>query len=151
MNQTEKGFTLIELLVTVAITGVIIGGLSTLLYQIFAVPEFGSAKMTAIHELGNTADWFHRDGQMASSASGGSDLTLTLPDSSIITYSLTGTELKRTTASSEITLAQNISNANFSVSNRVITLDITSSPPGSAEISQQATYQVHLRPAEGDS
>jgi len=104
--------------------------------------------MIAIHELQNAAHWVSLDGQMASTASGGNELTLTLPDHSSITYAVVGTELRRTACGSQMTLAQNITSANFSVDNRTITMTITSFPGGRWNVSEQGTYKVCLRPIE---
>ena len=148
MTKDQKGVTLPELLITVAITGLIVSFLGTAIYQIITVTEYGNDKMVAMHELQNVAHWVAVDGQMANTASGGSNLSLTLPDGSSITYTLAGTELHRTDGGSQIMLARNISNISFSVENRIITMTITSSPQGRPNVSEQATYKVCLRPVE---
>jgi hypothetical protein len=63
------------------------------MYQVTTIPDYGNDRLTALHELQNTAHWFNVDGQKAKSATGGSELVLTLPDDSTISYSLSGTEL----------------------------------------------------------
>ncbi len=146
----QRGFTLPELLITVAITGLIVSFLGVAIYQIITVTGSGNDRMTALHELQNAGHWVTLDGQMASTAIGGDELELTLPDDSSITYEVEDTELLRTADESQMTLAQNISSISFSVENRVITMTITSSPEGWANISEQATYKVCLRPAEGE-
>jgi prepilin-type N-terminal cleavage/methylation domain-containing protein len=146
----QQGFTLIELLVVISITGLIGSFLGSAVYQMFTVTEYGNSKMAAIHDLQNTANWLNRDGQMASAATGGSQLVLTMPDDSTISYKLIGTELKRSDGISQITVAWNITSATFTVSGRTVTLDITSAPVGRQDASHQATYQVYLRP-EDDS
>ena len=148
MIKAEQGFSLVELLVATAITGLVVSGLGTAIYQIITVTEYGNDKLTATHELQNAAHWFSLDGQRASTASGGSELVLTLSDDSLITYSLVDTELYRTAGGSNMTLAQNITSANFSVENRTITMTITSSPTGRWDVSDNGTYKVHLRPTE---
>jgi len=144
--KDQKGFTLPELLITVAITGLIASFLGTAIYQIITVTEYGNDRAIATHELQNTAHWVSRDGQMASTASGGSELTLILPDDSSITYTKVDTELRRTAGGSQMTVARNISSVSFSVIDRIITMTITSSPPGRANVSEQGTYKVCLRP-----
>ena len=144
----EQGFTLVELLIAVAITGLIVSGLGTAIHQIITVSEYGNDKLTAMHELQNTAHWFSLDGQRASAASGGNELVLTLPDESSITYSLVGTELHRTASASNMTLAQNVTSANFSIEGHIITMTITSSPQGRWDVSDNGTYKVYLRPTE---
>ncbi len=144
----QRGFTLVELLIATATTGLIVSFLGTAIYQIITIPEYGNDRMIAMHELQNAAHWVSLDGQMARTASGGDELALTLPDDSSITYSLVGTELRRTAGESQMTLARNISSISFSVENRIITMTITSSPEGRANVSEQGTYKVYLRPTE---
>ena len=147
----QQGFTLIELLIVTSITGLIASFLGSTVYQMFTVAEYGNDKMTAIHDLQNISNWLNHDGQMASAATGGSQLVLTLPDDSTITYTLVGTELQRNDGDSQITMAWNITSAVFTVSGRTVTLNITSAPVGRQDASQQGIYQVYLRPAEGES
>jgi len=146
----QKGFTITELIVTVAITGLIVSFFGTAVYQTITVTEYGNDKMIARHELQNAAHWVSLDGQMARTASGGSELVLTLPDDSIITYAVENRELHRTAGESQMTLARNISSISFSVENRIITMTITSSPQGRPNVSEQGTYKVCLRPTEGE-
>jgi prepilin-type N-terminal cleavage/methylation domain-containing protein len=148
MMKGQKGFTLPELLITVAITGLIVTFLGTATYQIITITEYGSDKTIAMHELQNVAHWLSRDGQMASTARGGNELILTLPDGSSITYAVVDAELLRTADDSQMTLARNISDLSFSIEDRVITMTVTSSPEGRPNISEQRTYKVCLRPAE---
>ena len=146
----QKGFTLPELLITVAITGLIVGVLGTAIYQIITITESGNDRMTAIHELQNAGHWVSLDGQMAKIATGGNELVLTLPDDddSSITYEVVNRELRRTADESQMILARNIDDIFFSIENRIITMTITSSPEGRANISEQGTYKVCLRPTE---
>jgi len=148
--ERERGFTLVELVIAAAITGVIVSVVGGAIYQIIKVTDYGQEKMIALNELQNVAHWFGRDGQSASQATGGSELVLTIPDSSPITYSLVGTELRRTSGGSSLTLARNISSASFAVNERLITLTLTSSPQGKSNINEQATYQVLLRASQGE-
>jgi prepilin-type N-terminal cleavage/methylation domain-containing protein len=150
--KSQKGFTLVELVIAAAITGLIVTSLGVAVQQTFTVTDSGNDRMLAMHELQNAARWVNHDGQMASTAISEDEpakLSLTLPDDSSITYTVVGTELHRTAGESQMTLARNISSISFSVENRVITMTITSSPPGRANISEQGTYKVYLRPTEG--
>lgn len=148
MMKGERGFTLIELLIATAVTGFIVSVLGVAIYQIITVTEYSNDKMTAMHELQNAAHWFNIDGQRASAASGSNELVLTLPDDSSITYALAGTELNRTADGSQMTVARNITSATFSVQNRTITMNLTSSPVGRQNVSEQGAYKVYLRPTE---
>jgi len=162
--KSQEGFSLPELLVTVAITGVIVSFLGMAVYQILNVTEYGGDKMIATHELQNAAHWVSYDGQMAKTASGGDALVLLLPDSSLVTYSVVGSELLRIAGDSQMTLARNISAVQFLVEERteritagpyyedrgerIITMTVTSAPEGRPNISEQKEYKICLRPTE---
>jgi type II secretory pathway pseudopilin PulG len=144
----QKGMTMVELVVSIATTGIIVAFLGTAIYQIITVSEYGNDRLTATHELENVAHWFNIDGQGAKAAQGGPALALTMADNSSITYTLSGTEVRRTAGGNQMTLARNIASASFSIDNRVITMSLTASPPGRYGVSENGTYRVYLRPAE---
>lgn len=150
-KMRESGFTLVEMIITVAITGLIVGLLGTAIYQIFTVSEYGNDRLAALHELQNAASWFNLDGQQTKAATGGSTLALTLSDNSTVTYTISGTQLLRTAGSNQMTLARNITSASFSisVSSRLMTMQLTSSPQGRDNVTENGTYQVWLRPWGG--
>lgn len=139
---------MVELLVAIAVTGIIVVFLGTAIYQIITVSEYGNDRLTALHELQNSAHWFNLDGKMAVTASVNGELLLTISETSSITYALVGTELRRTAGGSPMTLARNITSAAFSIDNRVITMSLTSSPEGRDNVSESGTYKVCLRPSE---
>ncbi len=149
INSDERGFTLVELIIAAAITGLIASFLGTSIYQMLTVTEYGNGRLTALHELQNAAHWFRLDGQRAVSASTGSGMVLTIPESSPVTYSLVGTELYRSVGGAQMTLARNITGASFSITNRVLTMSLTSSPEGREGVTENGTYQVYLRPSAG--
>jgi len=162
--KSQEGFSLPELLVTVAITGLIVSFLGMAVYQILNVTEYGGDKMIATHELQNAANWVSYDGQMAKTATGGDELVLLLPDSSLVTYGIAGSELLRIEGESQMTLARNISTVQFLVEERteritagpyyedrverIITMTLTSAPEGRPNISEQREYKVCLRPTD---
>jgi prepilin-type N-terminal cleavage/methylation domain-containing protein len=148
--NAQKGMTMVEFIVTVAVTGIIVVFLGTAIYQILTVTGYGNRRLIAAHELENAAYWLNRDGQQASTASGGSGLALTLTDNSSVTYSLAGTELRRSAGGDIMVLARNITSLDFSISGRVITASLTSSPEGRDNVSENGTYRVYLRPSEAD-
>jgi len=148
MTANERGLTTVDLVMAIAVTGLIVTFLGTSIYQIFTVSGYGNDRLIAMHELQNAAYWFGFDGQGAKSAAAGSELVLTQTDNSTITYSLTGTELRRTADGGQMTVARNITSAGFFMDNRVITMSLTSSPEGRHGVSEQGTYMVYLRPAE---
>ena len=146
----QKGLTIIEMLVAIAVTGIIVVFLGTAIYQIITVSEYGNDRLTAMHELQNSAHWFNLDGQKAVTANVSDDLLLTISETTSIIYSLVGTELRRISGSSQITLARNITSADFSIDNRVITMSLTSAPEGRYDVSESGIYKVFLRPSEGE-
>lgn len=148
MMKGEQGLTLVELLIATAIAGFILGILGMAIHHVVTIPEYGNERVTALHELQNVAHWVNVDGQMAQSATGGDELVLTLPDASSVNYTLVGTDLLRTTSTSNRTLAKNITSVNFSIQDRYITMDITSSPAGRWGVSENETYKICLRPTE---
>src|SRR4030042_2065036 len=93
--KKQAGMTMVELIVAIAITGVIVAFLGTAIYQIITVSEYGNNRLTALHERQNPAHWLNLDGQGALAATGGGQLALTLSDNSTVTYTLSGTELRR--------------------------------------------------------
>jgi len=144
----QKGMTIAELVVAIAASGIIVVFLGTAIYQIFNISGYGNDRLTATHELENIAHWFNIDGQEAKVATGGSTLTLTMADDSSITYTLAGTEMRRTSGSGEMILAHNITSASFEIDTRLVTMSLTSSPPGRYGVSESGTYIVYLRPEE---
>lgn len=148
MTKGERGFTMVELLIATAITGFIFSVLGVAFHHVVTIPEYGNDRVTALQELQNAAYWVNLDGQMARSATGGGALALTLPDDSAISYTLVGTELIRTTGTSNRTMARNIASVGFTVEGRYITMMIASSPPGRWDVSENETYITCLRPSE---
>jgi YD repeat-containing protein len=140
--------TVLEMVVATAVTGIIVVFLGTAIYQILNVTGYGNDRLTAAHDLENAAYWLNYDGQRAITASGGSGLALTLADNSTVTYTLTGTELRRNAGGAHMVLAYNAAAVSFSVSNRVITMSLVSVPTGRFGVSENGTYKVYLRPAE---
>jgi len=147
----ERGMTMVELVAAVAVTGIIVVFLGTAVYQIITVSASGNDRLIALHELQNAARWFNSDGQQALEASpdeiGG--LSLTLSDNSTVTYSLAGTELRRTAAGPPMTLGRNITGAVFTFSDRIVTMSLVAAPAGRYGIIESATYRVALRPDGG--
>ena len=147
--KRQAGISLVELVIAIAVTGIIVSFLGTAIYQIITVAGYGNDRLTAMHELQNASYWFSLDGQGAREATGGDELVLTLSDNSTITYSLVGTEIHRTAAGTQITLARNITGAAFAVEGRVLTMSLTSSPEGRDNVTANTTLKVYFR-SEGE-
>ncbi|MDP4279028.1 MAG: prepilin-type N-terminal cleavage/methylation domain-containing protein [Dehalococcoides mccartyi] len=64
-RQKQGGFTLVELLVALAITGLIMAGLTTSVFQLFNITQRSSDHMTIIRHLDITSSWLSNDIQMA--------------------------------------------------------------------------------------
>ncbi len=144
----ERGYTLIEALIAIAITGFLVTIISMAVQQMVVVPERGDDQIDAIHSMQNAAHWLTLDGQTAEYASGGSSLTLTLPDENTIIYTLSGDKLYRIYGSSNRTIASNVASANFTVQSRVIYMTIATMPDSRWNISENYTYRAYMRPAE---
>jgi prepilin-type N-terminal cleavage/methylation domain-containing protein len=142
----ERGYTLVEMLIAIAITGFLVTALGLVTQQVFVVPERGNDQVMALHAVQNAAHWVSLDGQTAKSASGGSGLTLTLPDDSLISYTLSGDELHRISGGTDRTIARNISGASFTVDGRVINMNIIAAPDSRFGVSENHSYQVFMRP-----
>lgn len=142
----ERGYTLLELMITLAITGAIAIVLGMVVQQTVTVPARGGDEVNAQHAIQNAVHWVSLDGQAAKAASGGSGLTLTLPDSSSVSYVLDGNALHRVSGSSDRTIARQISSASFSVEWRLITMNITAAPDSRWDISENGTYRISMRP-----
>ena len=147
MNRQE-GMTMVELIMAVAVTGIIVAFLGTAVHQILDVSGYGNDRLSTQHEMQNAASWFNLDIQGAVAAAGGSQLVLTLSDDSTVTYSLTGTELRRSAGGPEITLARNIGIAAFSIDSRLATMSLTNVASWRDGVSETVTYMAYLRPAE---
>ena len=70
------------------------------------------------------------------------------PESSVFPLDLSGAELKRTYDGNTTTIARNITQVGFSLSQRLITANITSAPSGRWEVSAQTICTVYMRPDE---
>jgi prepilin-type N-terminal cleavage/methylation domain-containing protein len=143
--KEEQGFSLVELLITLAITGIVIIVAGGLIYQLNIVTDYGNDKLTSWHELQNMSNSFYVDGYEAVSASSGISLSLQLFNGQSVTYSLSGSDLIRTNNGISKILARNVTGLNFSVQNRLIAMNITSTTPGRMGDSEEATYKVFMR------
>lgn len=81
--KNQRGFTLIEIILAIAITGIIVGGITMTIFQVFSVNTRSSNHMVAVREVQNAGYWISRDAQMAQEEPDISDdefLTLTWTD-----------------------------------------------------------------------
>jgi prepilin-type N-terminal cleavage/methylation domain-containing protein len=144
--NNQKGLTMVELIMAVAVTGIIIAFTGIAVYQIINVSGYGNDHLSAQHELQNAASWFHQDTQGAISASGTSQLNLTLSDNSTVTYALASGELRRTAGIVQSTIARNISSVAFTVSGHLATMSLVCAPSWRDSTSENGSYTGYLRP-----
>lgn len=151
----EKGLTLVELLVTAAITALIGGTLGTAIHQFIMTSERSNEELEALHDVQNAGYWLTQDGLRAETISlvdgapPAEDMTLTWTNGGqthTITYSLSGTELKRAHSGNITAVARHVADVEFSINDSVITVAMTSTPEGRWGVSEEATFTIWLRP-----
>jgi len=81
LKKDQRGFTLIELLIAILLTGLITGGITMTIFQVFNLNTRTSNHMTAVRQVQHAGFWVSPDVQMAQGVvTGGSPgvlLTLT--------------------------------------------------------------------------
>jgi hypothetical protein len=147
VRKNEQGFSLAELLVAGAIAGLLMGAIATILFQMSTIGSSGNDRLTICHELQKAASQLETDGVSALSATGGNSLVLSYPSGTTITYSLSGRTLQRTSTAGANVLAQNITSLSFTVTGRLVNMQITSSVSGRTLNSEQISCLVNLRPS----
>lgn len=65
INKNQRGFTLVEVLLALAITGIIAGGITMTIFQVFDVSARSSNHMVAIRQVQNAGYWISHDALMA--------------------------------------------------------------------------------------
>jgi len=151
----QRGTTLIELLISVGLTAIIAVVLGSVIFQFAQATEQGNGQLQALHDLQNAGYRITADGKRAETtnliegAGPVSTMTLAWSDgeqSNTITYSLSGTDLEREHNGTTRVVARHVSGVEFSISQGVVTVTITSAPAGRWGVSKQATYKTYLRP-----
>lgn len=96
-HHPEAGFTLTELLVVVGLLTILTGLLVAIMYQLWRVPQWGSAQMTVDNDLRTIGLWLLRDGNQSNDfIAGGSCGTFHTGHGPTYIYALNGTTLERT-------------------------------------------------------
>ena len=157
IGTDQRGMTLVELLIAAAIAAMLVPILGSAIFQFMQVTEQGNDQFRALHDVQNAGYWITLDGKRAATTDliEGADLvdsiTLSWTDGGqahTTTYSLSSTDLQRDHNGTTITVARYILNVGFSISQGVITANLTSSPEGRWEVSEETTYKVCLRPTD---
>jgi len=65
INKDQRGFTLVELMIAIAISALIIGGLTLTIFQLFGGHARSSSEMTVIRQVQNAGYHISHDAQMA--------------------------------------------------------------------------------------
>ncbi len=160
MNRKQEGFTLIEVLVSIAIAGILAGGVAATISKTFSVNKSASQHMTAVREIENAGYWVNHDTLMAQaiapSVGSGFPLSLTWVswngETTQVTYALTGSNFQRSVSvnggvATQTLVAQNINpdpaKTNCSLSASVLTLNVSATVGPTTE---SKTYQIKQRP-----
>ncbi len=170
IHKSQRGFTLIELLVAIAITGLITGGLTMTIFQVFTVNALSNNHMLAVRQVQNAGYWVSRDAQMAQDVApdpGGTGFPLILTwtdwetgDVYQVEYTLdlVDNKLQRsysvddgsTVVTTETIVAQFIDSAetDLNFTDGKLTLTVTAALSGWQPASETRTYEVIPRPDE---
>ena len=152
--KKQRGFTLVEILLAMGITALITGVLGTAIFQIFDRTASGQDTLRALSDIQNAGQWLYLDGEKAAT----SDLIDNAPPVTAMTlswstegtphtatYTLTGPALVRNHNGVETTVARYLSGAEFSISDDLIAIKLTSTP-GSGGVSKEVNYNIWVRP-----
>ena len=154
----QKGFLLIEMLLALGISSIIVTSLGVSLHQFIRISDQGNAKLSTLHDVRNAGFWINRDGGRAESTNlvegAGPVNTVTMNwtaggQAHVVTYSLSGTEIKRDHNGNVITIARHVTQLEFSLNQRVISTDMTSSITGRADATEIVSLKTWLRPTLG--
>jgi len=66
-HKNQRGFTIVELMLAIAVAGVITGGITMTIFQVFDGSARTSNHMTAVRQVQNAGYWISHDAQMAQS------------------------------------------------------------------------------------
>lgn len=164
MKKSQKGFTLVEILLVLAMGGILMVGIGITIFRTTTITMESSTQITALEDIKKVAFRVSKDIRMAATTNledPGPVLNSLVLDwtswydetgelnpvpHSISYTSLSGGELQRNYDGALTTVGSYISDIEFSQDGSIITVAITSSPRGNAEMAEQRTYQFYLQP-----
>ena len=152
-THNQSGFTIVDILIATAIVSLLVGPLLALVSASIRIPAQDTASLRTSHSMQSGASSLSKDLQMAAAtdlvdaAPPVSSVTLSWTDEynstgtyHSTTYSLSGTDLRRNYDGTITTVARSISDIDFSINSKVVTVAVTSG-------GKQLTYTFALRPS----
>lgn len=168
IHNNQKGFTMIEVVLAIALTGIITGGITMSIFQVFTGNARTSNHMTAVRQVQNAGYWISHDAQMAQSVEPADPdpdgfplvLTWTEWDGTVneVTYTLVGDELQRSHsidggAPNQAIVAEYVdsdptkTNCDWDADKHKLKLTVTATlGTGSQEASETRVYEITPRP-----
>ncbi|MDY6892946.1 MAG: type II secretion system protein [Chloroflexota bacterium] len=154
LKTDQRGVTLLEVLMAAGIAAMLASVCAASIFLFLGVTEQSNEQFRALHDIQNAGYWLSLDGRRAQAtdlidgAAPVGDLILNWTEDdqmNTVTYSLSDTRLQRDHNGNVTIVARHITNIGFSISQGLITSNITSSPDGRWAKREEATYQVCLR------
>ena len=155
----QKGFTLVEVLVVLAVSGVLLTGLITSIFQVTVFTGRSNSQVVALADVNYAALRIKRDLMMTQNTNltdnvsqdsvwlGWTDYTSfeTGNQTHSSSYALSGTELQRNYDGTVSIVGRNITSIGFTKDGRVIDVVITATGAGVPERSKTLKFSVLIR------
>ena len=155
----QKGFTLVEVLVVLAVSGVLLTGLITSIFQVTVFTGRSNSQVVALADVNYAALRIKRDLMMTQNTNltdnvsqdsvwlGWTDYTSfeTGNQTHSSSYALSGTELQRNYDGTVSIAGRNITSIGFTKNGRVINVVITATGAGVPERSKTLKFSVLIR------